>query len=130
MRANRSSSGSENDTAGFDILRGVSATNTLNIRRDNKIFVNTPYVMRANYKNNGLSDDGTIFVDSSLLGSSPTKDSPSSGDSTKDVALFGYASFSHSSARIYGAVLREGTLLGAVGENVDKYLAALAGVTL
>ena len=129
LRANRSIVGSERDSAGFEVLRGVSSTNNISIRVDNKIFVNIPYIMRANYKNNGLTDDGILLLDSSLIGNSPTALSPSSGDSTIDVALFGNI-FINSSARIYGAVLREGAILGTDGQNVDEYLDAKSGVTL
>jgi len=128
VRKNRSTY-TENKDASFIVFRGVHHTIAVDINISNKLFVNTPYVMRANYKNNGLSDDGTLFVDSSLIGESATDRPPSAADSLNDVTLFGNI-FIDSSARIYGAVLREGTLLGTAGENVDQYLADLSGVAL
>jgi len=129
LRVNRSNVGSENKTLGFEGLRGVFSALTFTVRENNEGFVNIPYVMRANYKNNGQSDDANLFVNSLSLGDSPTVNSPSAEDSTTEVALFGNY-FINASARIYGAVLRDETLLGTDGENVDKYLANLAGVTL
>lgn len=129
IRKSRSDVPEEVNIAGWEIVCGVSNSYLCSVGIINSLLVDIPYVMRAGYKNNSLSDNAKIFVDSALSASTPTDLQPSVKNSTSDVALFGNISI-RGKSRIYGVVLREGEMLGAEGENVDKYLALKSGVTL
>ena len=128
-RRDRNSQGIEVDSAAFVVFRGVSgAVTELNIL--NELTAATSYVLRANYINGGQANDATIHKNSDLIGSDGTQNPPSTADSNFDTALFGYTNIGNAASRIYGAVIREGGMMGTGGESVDKYLADLAGVTL